>query len=71
MPKSYPRLRELVTKDGGTYRVVHAGDTLAWDPAVTGDTCAPALLPPNSVHGWVYLDEQGRTIAPSSPGVPS
>jgi competence protein ComEC len=41
MPSSYPRLRELAVKDGGTYRAVHAGDTLDWDTDLHVEVLAP------------------------------
>lgn len=47
---SYTRLRGLAVQRGGEHRVVHSGDTLDWDPALTVEVLSPpaGFLDPNS-----------------------
>lgn len=59
MPSSYPGLRELVVKDGGTYRVVHAGDHLDWDAALQVEVLAPRAglfdTPDDGSHSFLNM----------------
>ena len=59
MPTTYPRLRELAAKNGGTYRVAHAGDTLAWDPVLQTEVLAPAAgvfdKPDDGSHSFLNM----------------
>lgn len=47
---SYTRLRGLAVQRGGEHRVVHCGDKLDWDPALTVEVLSPpaGFLDPNS-----------------------
>jgi competence protein ComEC len=59
MPATYPRLREMAVRDGGTYRAVRAGDTLAWDPALQVEVLAPAAgrfdRPDDGSHSFLNM----------------
>jgi len=59
MPASYPRLRELAANKGATYRVVHAGDTLDWDPTLQVEVLAPAAetfaTPDDGSHSFLNM----------------
>ena len=47
---AYTRLRGLAVQRGGEHKVVHHGDTLDWDPALTVEVLSPPkeFLDPNS-----------------------
>jgi len=72
MPATYPRLRELTAKDGGAYRVVRSGDTLAWDPALQTEVLAPAAgtfdKPDDGSHSFLNMSsivlrvQHGRNV---------
>ncbi|MCX6910544.1 MAG: MBL fold metallo-hydrolase [Verrucomicrobia bacterium] len=72
MPATYPRLREMAAKDGGTYRVVRAGDTLAWDAALQVEVLAPAAgtfdKPDDGSHNFLNMSsivlrvQHGRNV---------
>lgn len=59
MPRTYPQLRETAAKNNGTYRVVRAGDTLAWDPTLQVEVLAPAAgtfdKPNDGSHSFVNM----------------
>lgn len=72
MSTTYPRLREMAAKNGGAYRVVRAGDTLAWDPALQVEVLAPAAgtfdKPDDGSHSFVNMSsivlrvQHGRNV---------
>lgn len=60
MPALYPPLREMAVKNGGTYRVVHAGDTLEWDAALQVEVLSPPVgvfdKPDPGTHSSLNMD---------------